>query len=133
MSPSPSGVATGPHGIQVQVTSTYVAEASVPAEGRYVFAYEVTIRNLGPRTTRLLDRHWLITDADGDVQEVRGDGVVGQQPLLAPGESHRYTSGSVLTTPVGSMQGSYGFIDETGERYRTPIPTFTLAQPGQLN
>lgn len=120
-------------GISIQVRSEYLAEPSNPAEKRYVFAYHIRIRNEGARTARLLTRHWIITDAEARVQEVRGDGVIGEQPTLAPGEHFEYTSGSVLETPVGSMHGSYGMIDETGERFESPIPAFTLAIPRVLN
>lgn len=125
--------ATDTHGIQVEVRSEYLPEPSNPAEGRYVFAYHIRISNHGLRTTRLMTRHWVITDAEARVQEVRGDGVIGERPLLAPGESFEYTSGTVMATPVGSMHGSYGMIDEVGERFETPIPAFTLAVPRMLN
>ncbi|WP_068857976.1 Co2+/Mg2+ efflux protein ApaG [Perlucidibaca aquatica] len=121
------------HGISIQVRSEYLAEPSNPAEKRYVFAYHIRIRNEGARTARLLTRHWIITDAEARVQEVRGDGVIGEQPTLAPGEHFEYTSGSVLETPVGSMHGSYGMINEVGERFESPIPAFTLAIPRVLN
>lgn len=120
-------------GIRVQVRSEYLPEPSNPAENRYVFAYHIRIDNEGRRTTRLLTRHWVITDAEAQVQEVRGSGVIGEQPTLAPGDFFEYTSGTVLPTPVGSMHGSYGMIDEVGERFESPIPTFTLAVPRVLN
>lgn len=121
------------HGISVQVRSEYLAEPSNPSEKRYVFAYHIRIGNEGTRSARLLTRHWVITDAEAHVQEVRGDGVIGEQPMLAPGEFFEYTSGTVLETPVGSMHGSYGMIDEIGERFESPIPAFTLAIPRVLN
>lgn len=120
-------------GIAVSVRSEYLAEPSSPSDNRYVFAYHIRIANTGKRTVRLLTRHWVITNADSRVQEVRGDGVVGEQPLLAPGEHFDYTSGTVLETPVGSMHGSYGMLDETGDRFESPIPAFTLAIPRVLN
>lgn len=120
-------------GIAVSVRSEYLAEPSSPAEKRFVFAYHIRIHNTGKRTVRLLTRHWVITNAESRTQEVRGDGVVGEQPLLAPGEAFEYTSGTVLETPVGSMHGSYGMLDETGERFESPIPAFTLAIPRVLN
>lgn len=120
-------------GIRVEVRSEYLPGHSNPAEHRYVFAYHIRIANEGRRTTRLLTRHWVITDAEARVQEVRGDGVIGEQPTLAPGEHFDYTSGTVLPTPVGSMHGTYGMIDEVGERFESPIPAFTLAMPRMLN
>ncbi len=131
MSQSTSG--TGPSGIKVQVRSEYLAEQSNPAESRYVFAYHVKITNAGDHAARLLTRHWVIMDGEARVQEVRGDGVVGQQPQLAPGESYEYTSGTVLETPVGSMHGSYGMIGEDGQPFEAPIPAFTLAIPRVLH
>ncbi|PQA44785.1 Co2+/Mg2+ efflux protein ApaG [Amnimonas aquatica] len=121
------------HGISVRVRSEYLPEPSNPGEKRFVFAYHIRISNEGRRTARLLTRHWIITDAEARVQEVRGDGVIGEQPTLAPGEFFEYTSGTVLETPVGSMHGSYGMIDEIGERFESPIPAFTLAMPRVLN
>ena len=120
-------------GIRVQVRSEYLPEPSNPSEKRYVFAYHIRISNEGRRSAKLLTRHWIITDAETHVQEVRGDGVIGEQPLLAPGEFFEYTSGTVLETAVGSMHGSYGMIDEAGDRFETPIPAFTLAIPRVLN
>lgn len=130
---SQSVSAVDAHGIHIQVRSEYLAEPSNPSEQRYVFAYHIRISNQGRRTARLMTRHWVITDADQRVQEVRGDGVIGEQPLLVPGASFEYTSGTVLETPVGSMHGSYGMIDETGDRFESPIPAFTLAIPRMLN
>ncbi len=121
------------HDILVHVKSEYLAEQSNPAESRYVFAYHVKITNAGAHAARLLTRHWVIMDGEARVQEVRGDGVVGEQPQLAPGESYEYTSGTVLETPVGSMHGSYGMIDEGGQRFEAPIPAFTLAIPRVLH
>lgn len=121
------------HDILVHVKTEYLAEQSNPAESRYVFAYHVKITNAGAHTARLLTRHWVIMDGEARVQEVRGDGVVGEQPRLEPGESYEYTSGTVLETPVGSMHGSYGMIDEGGQRFEAPIPAFTLAIPRVLH
>jgi ApaG protein len=118
--------------ISVEVETTYVDEQSDPHERRYVFAYTITIRNEGAVPARLLTRHWIITDANGKVQEVRGDGVVGEQPHLKPGQGFRYSSGAVLETPVGAMQGSYEMIDDEGQRFDAPIRPFRLAMPGIL-
>jgi ApaG protein len=116
--------------ISVEVETTYVDEQSDPNERRYVFSYTITIRNEGAVPARLLTRHWIITDANGKVQEVRGDGVVGEQPHLKPGQGFRYSSGAVLETPVGAMQGSYEMIDDEGQRFDAPIQPFRLAMPG---
>ena len=121
------------HQIDVDVESTYLEEQSVPAEHRYVFAYTVTLRNAGQVPAKLLTRHWIITDANGRVQEVRGEGVVGEQPHLRPGQGFRYSSGAVIDTPVGSMQGSYQMLADDGERFDAPIAAFRLAIPGVLN
>jgi len=116
--------------IRVDVETSYVDEQSDPNERRYVFSYTITIRNEGAVPARLLTRHWIITDANGKVQEVRGDGVVGEQPHLKPGQGFRYSSGAVLETPVGAMQGSYEMIDDDGQRFDAPIEPFRLAMPG---
>lgn len=121
------------HGIKVHVKSEYLADQSNPDESRYVFAYHVRITNAGQQPARLLTRHWIIMDGEARVQEVRGDGVVGEQPQLAPGTTYEYSSGAVLETPVGSMHGSYGMIDEDGQRFEAPIPAFTLAIPRVLH
>jgi ApaG protein len=118
--------------IRVEVETSYLDEQSEPDERRYVFSYTITIRNEGPMPARLLTRHWIITDANGKVQEVRGDGVVGEQPHLKPGQGFRYSSGAVLETPVGAMQGSYEMIDDDGQRFDAPILPFRLAMPGIL-
>ena len=119
--------------IRVDVETSYVADQSDPGDQRFVFAYTITIRNQGSTPARLLARHWIITDANGKVQEVRGDGVVGEQPYLKPGQGFRYSSGAVLETPVGAMQGSYQMVADDGERFDAPIPPFRLAIPGVLN
>ncbi len=119
--------------IKIDVATNYIVEQSEPDDGRYVFAYTITIENLGDLPARLLSRHWVITDANGKVQEVKGDGVVGQQPHLNPGETFRYSSGAVLATPVGAMQGSYRMKADNGTHFEAPIPPFTLAVPGVLH
>ncbi len=119
--------------ILIDVATTYVDEQSEPDSGRYVFAYTITIRNDGEIAARLKSRHWIITDANGKVQEVNGDGVVGEQPHLKPGEQFRYSSGAVLETPVGAMQGLYRMEADDGARFDAPIPPFTLAVPGMLH
>ena len=118
------------HKIRVDVQTSYVAEQSDPRERRFVFTYTITLRNEGHMPAKLLTRHWIITDADGKVQEVRGDGVVGEQPHLKPGQGFRYSSGTMISTPVGSMQGSYQMVADDGERFDAPIPPFRLAMPG---
>jgi ApaG protein len=120
------------HKIRVDVETSYLDEQSDPREGRYVFAYTITIRNEGQVPARLLTRHWVITDANGKVEEVRGDGVVGEQPYLKPGQGFRYSSGAVIETPVGSMQGSYQMLGDDGAQFDAPIRPFRLAMPGIL-
>lgn len=119
--------------IRIDVETTYVESESVPNEDRYVFAYTVTIRNEGELPARLVSRHWVITDANGKVQEVRGDGVVGEQPHLKPGEGFQYTSGTMLETPMGTMTGSYQMIDDDGATFDAPIPEFLLTIPRTLH
>ena len=119
--------------IRIKVATNYVDEHSEPDVDRYVFAYTISIENLSDVPAQLLSRHWVITDANGKVQEVRGDGVVGEQPRLAPGETYRYSSGAVLETPVGAMQGSYRMQTDDGSDFDAPIPPFTLAVPGVLH
>lgn len=121
------------HDIDVQVRSEYLAAQSDEAAHRYVFAYHITIRNRGSVAARLLARHWIITNGNQQVQEVRGDGVVGETPHLAPGEEFSYSSGAVLATPVGSMHGSYQMLADDGERFEAPIAAFTLAVPRALH
>jgi ApaG protein len=111
----------------------YIAEQSDATASRFVFAYTITIRNTGNVPAQLISRHWLITDANNAVQEVRGLGVVGQQPLLGPGESFEYTSGCVLATPVGTMRGTYHLTAEDGMQFEASIPEFTLAMPRVLH
>ncbi|MCX7961691.1 MAG: Co2+/Mg2+ efflux protein ApaG [Burkholderiales bacterium] len=119
--------------IEVSAEVAFLSEQSDPAAGRYVFAYTMTIRNTGTVAAQLVSRHWIITDAEGRVQEVRGLGVVGEQPVIAPGEAHRYTSGTAIATPVGTMRGAYQMIAADGTRFEAPIPEFTLAVPRVLH
>ncbi|CAG0930789.1 MAG: Co2+/Mg2+ efflux protein ApaG [Rhodocyclaceae bacterium] len=117
----------------VAVETQYLADQSDPQDGRYVFAYHITIRNTGNIAAQLISRHWIIRDAESHVQEVRGLGVVGHQPLLQPGESFEYTSGCVLATPVGTMRGSYQMVAEDGAPFEAPVAEFTLAMPRVLH
>jgi ApaG protein len=119
--------------IRVDVSTNYVEDQSNPGEGRFVFSYTITIRNVGSKPARLVTRHWLITDANGKVQEVVGEGVVGEQPHLQPGQGFRYSSGAILETPVGSMQGRYRMVADDGEQFDAPIAPFRLAMPGVLH
>ena len=120
-------------GIEVVVTSSYVPERSQPSQGRWFFSYHIRISNNGTVPVRLLNRHWLITDAHGRVEEVRGPGVIGEQPVMAPGESFEYTSFCPLATPFGTMEGSYEMVTEGGERFWAKIGCFTLSQPLAVN
>jgi ApaG protein len=119
--------------ITVQVRSTYVPEQSDESGARYVFAYTITIRNTGNVTAQLISRHWIITDSENHVQEVRGQGVVGEQPTLKPQESFEYTSGTAIATPVGTMRGSYQMVAADGTAFEAPIPEFTLSIPRVLH
>jgi ApaG protein len=119
--------------ITVSARSTYVPDQSDEANGRYVFAYTITITNTGTVPAQLVSRHWIITDAQNSVQEVRGLGVVGEQPLLRPAESFEYTSGAAIATPVGTMRGSYQMMAEDGVRFDAPIAEFTLSVPRVLH
>jgi ApaG protein len=118
-----------PHEITVAVQTRFLSEQSAPDAGRYVFAYTIRIANAGSVAARLISRHWIITDANGKVEEVRGDGVVGEQPWLRPGEDFHYTSGAVLETPVGTMRGSYHMLADDGSHFDANIPQFTLSVP----
>ena len=119
--------------IAVAVTTHYIADQSDPAIDRHVFAYTIEVRNTGNVAAQLISRHWVITDGNGEVQEVRGLGVVGHQPLLAPGQSFEYTSGCQLATPVGTMKGSYQMTAEDGVQFEAPIAEFVLSMPRVLH
>lgn len=119
--------------ITVVPKATYVEDQSDPSKSQYVFAYTITISNTGTVPAQLVSRHWIITDANGKVLEVKGLGVVGQQPLLKPGESFEYTSGTHLETAVGTMHGTYQMIAEDGKAFDAPIPSFTLSVPRVLH
>ncbi len=119
--------------IAVTAIPQYIAEQSDPANDSYVFAYAITIENVGTVPAQLISRHWIITDGSGEVQEVRGLGVVGRQPLLQPGEKFEYTSGCQLDTPVGTMRGSYQMTAVDGKQFEARVPEFTLAVPRVLH
>ncbi len=119
--------------ILVETTAQYIESQSAPGNKRYVFAYTITITNVGSIAAKLLSRHWLITDSNGKNQEVIGDGVIGKQPYLKPGESFRYTSGAMIETAVGVMQGKYLMISDNGHNFKAPIPKFTLSIPRVLH
>jgi ApaG protein len=119
--------------IEVNAATQYLADQSDEAAGRYVFAYTITLRNSGSVAAQLISRHWVITDAQGLVQEVRGLGVVGEQPLLEPGQSYEYTSGTAIATAVGTMKGAYQMVATDGTRFEATIPEFTLSVPRVLH
>ena len=121
------------HDIRVDVKSAYLPDRSEPSRHQYTFAYTITITNRGSVPAQLISRHWVITDAEGKVQEVRGLGVVGQQPLLQPGETFEYTSGATLATAMGTMRGTYSMVDEHGHAFSAAIPEFTLSVPRVLH
>jgi ApaG protein len=121
------------YNIDVSVVTRYLPEQSQPEQNRFAFAYTVTVSNKGELPAKLLSRHWVITDGDGRVQEVRGAGVIGQQPLVEAGASHTYSSGTVMTTRVGIMQGSYQMLADDGKRFDALIAPFRLAVPGSLH
>ncbi|HEU0154070.1 MAG TPA: Co2+/Mg2+ efflux protein ApaG [Arenimonas sp.] len=121
------------HAIEVIVATRFLEDQSIPEDDRYVFAYTIRIVNLGDVPARLLSRHWIITDANGKVQEVRGEGVVGEQPWLRPGEHFEYTSGAVLETPLGTMHGSYQMLADDGTAFDALIDPFTLSIPRTLH
>jgi len=121
------------HEISVSARTVYIPDQSDPDASRYVFAYTINIRNTGSVTAQLISRHWIITDANDLVQEVRGLGVIGEQPLLRPDESFEYTSGAAIATPVGTMRGSYQMVAEDGVQFDAPIPEFTLSVPRVLH
>ena len=119
--------------IRVSIETSYIPEQSQPERDRYVFAYTITIANTGTIAARLLRRHWIITDANNEVKEVHGDGVVGEQPRLQPGETYQYTSGACLETPIGCMQGNYDMVADDGVEFKAAIPPFTLSMPRALH
>lgn len=119
--------------IDIEVLPSFIAEQSDPATNHYVFSYTVTIRNSGSTAAKLLTRHWVITDGDGAVQEVNGDGVIGEQPRLNPGEGFQYTSGTFMNTPFGTMHGSYQMLSDSGEKFDAEIPPFRLTVPNALH
>ena len=119
--------------IEILIATEYLEGESEPDTQRYLFAYTITITNRGESTIKLLDRYWKITDSNNKVQEVHGEGVVGKQPEIPAGKSFRYTSGTMIATKVGTMEGYYGMIGENGQLFKAPIPIFTLADPGVLH
>lgn len=119
--------------LDIQVETLYLEQESNPEESRYVFAYTITISNTGEVAAKLISRHWIVTDANNKVQEVKGEGVVGAQPHLKPGESFRYTSASMIETPVGCMEGSYQMLADDGHEFDAPIPVFNLSTPNILH
>ena len=121
------------HAIDIAVATRFLDDQSVPEDQRYVFSYTIRIHNRGEIPARLISRHWIITDANGKVQEVRGDGVVGEQPWLRPGEDFEYTSGAVLETALGTMHGSYQMVADDGTEFDAPIAPFTLSVPRTLH
>jgi ApaG protein len=133
---APQGVRTSDtttRGVRIEVRSEFLAERSSPREEQYLFQYHVRISNVGTETAQLVSREWIITNADGEVERVKGPGVVGEKPVLAPGASFEYTSFCPLKTPVGSMQGSYQMVTQDGERFDAAISAFTLAVPRSLH
>ena len=124
---------TADYSLEIQIATQFLDEESIPEQDRYVFAYTIRIRNLGRLPAQLLARHWIITDGNGRTEEVHGDGVVGEQPRLEPGEQFTYTSGATLPTAVGTMEGSYDMVGDDGTRFAAPIPPFTLAAPRTLH
>ena len=124
---------TTPYRVQVTAVAEYVADQSRPQDDHFVFAYHITVLNIGSVRAQLLARHWVITDGNGKMQEVHGQGVVGAQPVLSPGQAFRYTSGCVLATPVGTMQGSYRMRADDGHEFEAEIPAFMLAVPKALH
>ena len=121
------------HPVSISVHTRYLKEHSVAQENRHVFAYTVTISNHGLENIKLLSRHWLITDGHNKTQEVRGEGVIGEQPTIEPGADFSYTSSAMLETDAGTMEGSYQMIRQSGENFDTPIPLFVLTRPGALH
>jgi|TARA_B100002003_G_C13979087_1_gene473568 ApaG protein len=124
---------SNPYEIEIEVETSYMADHSEPEKDRYVFAYTITLVNRGSISAKLLTRRWIITDADNRIEEVEGEGVVGEQPTLKPGEGFRYTSGTVVETPVATMHGSYKMLAEDGNTFDTDIPQFVLSAPRILH
>lgn len=131
--PTPSVRMIQKHKIDIEANANYIESRSAPEQGRFFFIYTIIIHNRGKGAARLLERHWIITDAEGQVQDVRGEGVVGEKPRLAPGESFRYNSSALIATPVGTMRGEYLMIDDDGEIFETEIPQFILSIPRVLH
>ena len=121
------------HKIAISVETEYLPDESDSIDQRHVFVYTITIANEGEFAARLLGRHWIITDSNGNTQEIRGDGVIGEQPHLRPGENYQYTSYAIINTPIGSMVGSYQMISENGQLFDAEIPSFRLANPILIN
>jgi len=119
--------------IEIEVTTNFLGEQSNPEESLFAFAYHITVHNHSDEIVQLLNRKWIITDANGIVNEVKGKGVIGQQPLIEPGTSYQYSSGAILKTPLGCMQGHYGMRTEDGDKFKVQIPIFTLSVPGLVN
>lgn len=121
------------HAIDIQIRTRYLDDQSIPEQNRYVFAYTIRLSNRGEQPAQLISRHWIITDANGKVDDARGEGVVGEQPWLRPGESFEYTSGAVLETVVGTMHGAFTWVTDDGASFDSPIPRFTLSIPRTLH
>ncbi len=119
--------------IRISAQTRFLMDQSNPDDRRYVFSYTIAIHNQGNASAQLMTRQWLITDADGRLQEVQGDGVIGEQPHIAPGDTHTYTSGAIIETPVGTMEGRSGMVSAADDPFDAPIPVFRLAVPGVLN
>lgn len=119
--------------IKVTVKTTYAPEQSRPHDNRYVYTYTITIKNIGDQAAQLMNRHWIISDANEKIQEVQGEGVVGQQPRLAPGDNYTYTSGVILETQFGTMRGSYEMKTDLGDLFEAPIPAFALVPPQAIH
>lgn len=119
--------------VSIHVATQYIDQQSEPRQSRYAFAYTITISNHGVEPVQLLSRYWLITDGNAKTREVRGDGVIGEQPHIAPGSSFQYTSGAILETAVGSMEGSYRMLSQSGDQFDAPIQRFSLSHPGSLH
>jgi ApaG protein len=131
--PTNKGTTMPVYDVEIAVRTQYLPEQSKPDRTQHVFTYTITIKNTGTVPSQLISRHWVITDANNKVQEVRGLGVVGHQPLLKPGEQFEYTSGTQLETPTGSMTGEYFFVAEDGHRFEVTIPEFVLSEPRALH